>query len=202
MIIYWELFYANFIANMLGYGGGPATLPLLKKEIVDNYGLLTNQEFSEVVAFGNGLPGPIATKMAAFIGYDQAGILGALISLFATVAPTLIILIVLMSILMKYKDSPKVKRLKKVIIRNIDVLLALMTFHFIADLTIVIVIFHTIIIVLFRYFFLEIRKVSPAFVIIGALVYGGIFLRKIINTTRRGLAMKRIDGDQDEVLAD
>src|SRR5690625_6230178 len=50
---------SNFIANMLGYGGGPATLPLLKKEIVDNYGLLTNQEFSEVVAFGNGLPGPI-----------------------------------------------------------------------------------------------------------------------------------------------
>lgn len=53
-MIYWELFYANFIANMLGYGGGPATLPLLKEEVVDNYGLLTNKEFSEVVAFGNG----------------------------------------------------------------------------------------------------------------------------------------------------
>src|SRR5699024_12639989 len=106
MIIYWELFYANFIANMLGYGGGPATLPLLKKEIVANYGLLTNQEFSEVVAFGNGLPGPIATKMAAFIGYDQAGILGALISLFSAVATTLIIFLVLLSTLIHYTASP------------------------------------------------------------------------------------------------
>ncbi len=176
MIIYWELFYANFIANMLGYGGGPATLPLLKEEVVDNYGLLTNQEFSEVVAFGNGLPGPIATKMAAFIGYDQAGILGALISLFATVAPTLILLIVLMSILMKYKDSPKVKRLTKVIRPTIGVLLAVMTYQFIADSTIDIGVFHTIIIVVFGYFFLELKKVSPAFVIIGALVYGGMFL--------------------------
>src|SRR5690625_7400845 len=105
MIIYWKLLYANFIANMLGYGGGPATLPLLKKEIVDIYGLLTNQEISEVVAFGNVLPGPIATKMSAFIGYDHAGILRSLISLFATVAPSLMILIVLLSILMKYIDS-------------------------------------------------------------------------------------------------
>src|SRR5690625_6831035 len=107
MIIYWELFYANFIANMLGYGGGPATLPLLKKEIVDNYGLLTNQEFSEVVAFGNGLPGPIATKMAAFIGYDQAGILGALISLFVSVVPTLFFLFVLFIIFIIYKVFTK-----------------------------------------------------------------------------------------------
>src|SRR5699024_2900071 len=75
---------------------------------------------------------PIATKMAAFIGYDQAGILGALISLFATVAPTLIILIVLMSILMKYKDSPKVKRLTKVIRPTIAVYLAVMTYQFIS----------------------------------------------------------------------
>lgn len=176
MIIYWELFYANFIANMLGYGGGPATLPLLKEEMVDNYGLLTNKEFSEVVAFGNGLPGPIATKMAAFIGYDQAGILGALISLFATVAPTLILLIVLMSILMKYKDSPKVKRLTKVIRPTIGVLLAVMTYQFIADSAIDIGVVHTIIIIVSGYFFLEIKKMSPAFVIIGALIYGGVFL--------------------------
>src|SRR5699024_4273256 len=111
------------------------------------------------------------------IGYEQAGIGGALISLFATVAPTLSILIVLMSILMTYKDSAKVIGLTKVIKPNIGVILALMTYQYIADSTIDIGIFHTIIIVLFGYFFLEIRKVSPAFVIIGALVYGGIFLR-------------------------
>lgn len=176
MIIYWKLFYAHFIANILGYGGGPATLPLLKEEVVDNYGLLTNQEFSELVAFGNGLPGPIATKMAAFIGYDQAGVFGALVSLFATVAPTLILLIILMSILMKYKDSPKVKRLTKVIRPTIGVLLAVMTYEFITDSTIDIGIFHTIIIVVLGYFFLEMRKVNPAYVIIGALIYGGVFL--------------------------
>ena len=176
MIIYWELFYANFIANILGYGGGPATLPLLKEEVVDNYGLLTNQEFSEVVAFGNGLPGPIATKMAAFIGYDQAGILGALISVFATVAPTLFLLIVLMSILMKYKDSPRVIRLTQVIRPTIGVLLVVMTYQFITDSTFDIGIFHTLVIVVFGYLFLEIKKVSPAYVIIGALIYGGLFL--------------------------
>src|SRR5699024_1033964 len=152
-----------------GYGGGPATLPVLNKVLGDKRGLLTNHEISEVVAFGTGLSGLIATNMGAFVGYDQGGISGAIMSLFATVVPTLIILIVLMSILMKYKDSPKVKRLTKVIRPTIGVLLAVMTYQFIADSTIDIGIFHTIIIVLFGYFFLEIRKVSPAFVIIGAL---------------------------------
>src|SRR5699024_12593387 len=100
--------------------------------------------------------------------------------------------IVLMSILMKYKDSPKVKRLTKVIRPTIGVLLAVMTYQFIADSTLDIGIFHTIIIVLFGYFFLEIRKVSLAFVIIGALVYGGIFFRYIIIKSRWWLDMRGI----------
>src|SRR5699024_11049640 len=110
-MIYWQIFKANFIANILGYGGGPATIPLLEHEVVSNYGWFTVNEYSEMVALGNGLPGPIATKLAAFIGYDQGGILGAIIALFASVAPSMIMMLALLGLLLKFKDSPKVKRL-------------------------------------------------------------------------------------------
>lgn len=80
-MIYIQLFMAFFVSNILGYGGGPASIPLIQKEVVDRYHWLTVKEFSEMLAIGNALPGPIATKMAGFIGYQQAGILGSVIAL-------------------------------------------------------------------------------------------------------------------------
>src|SRR5699024_442353 len=101
IMIYWQIFLANFTSNLLGYGGGPATIPLLEHEVVDNYHWFTTHEFSQMVALGNGLPGPIATKLAAYVGYDQAGIVGASIGVFASVAPSLIMMIALLGLLMR-----------------------------------------------------------------------------------------------------
>lgn len=174
-MIYWQIFYSNFIANLLGYGGGPATIPLLEHEVVDRYGWFTNQEFSEIVALGNGLPGPIATKMAAYIGYDQGGILGSIIALFATVAPSLIMLIALLGLLMKYKDSPKVQMLTKIIRPTIAVLLGVMTYSFFFNSIQGVGALHTVILIIAGYFLLEIKKVGPLYVVLGALAYGAIF---------------------------
>ncbi len=175
-MIYWKIFYANFISNLLGYGGGPATIPLLEYEVVDRYGWFTNQEFSEIVALGNGLPGPIATKMAAYIGYDQGGMLGAVIALFATVAPSIILLIVLLGILMKYKNSPKVQMLTKIVRPTIAVLLGIMTYDFFFDSYKAVGVIHTVILIILGYVLLEKRGVSPLYVVLGALAYGAVFL--------------------------
>ena len=40
-MIYWQIFVAHFVPNILGYGGGPATIPLLEHEVVGRYGWLT-----------------------------------------------------------------------------------------------------------------------------------------------------------------
>ncbi|WP_068676862.1 chromate transporter [Oceanobacillus sp. Castelsardo] len=176
MVKYWQIFYTNFISNILGYGGGPATIPLLQHEVVDKYGWFTNQEFSELVALGNALPGPIATKMAAYVGYDQGGILGAVIGIFASVAPSLILLIALLGILFKFKDSPRVKKLTQIIRPTIAVLLGVMTVEFFFDSYIDVGMFHTIILIIAGYYFLEVKRISPAFVVLGALIYGAVFL--------------------------
>ena len=63
-MIYVEIFLAFFIPGIVGYGGGPASIPLIEYEVVERYGWLTVDEFAEVLALGNALPGPIATKMA------------------------------------------------------------------------------------------------------------------------------------------
>lgn len=175
-MIYWQIFKANFIANILGYGGGPATIPLLEHEVVHKYEWFTVSEFSEMVALGNGLPGPIATKLGGYIGFEMGGVFGAFIGVFATVAPSMILMIALLGLLMRYKDSPKVKRLTQYIRPTIAVLLGVMTFSFFANSYDQSGWFHTIILIVAGYIFLEVRKISPTYVVIGALLYGGVFL--------------------------
>src|SRR5690625_3214716 len=97
-MIYWEIFKANFIANILGYGGGPATIPLLEYEVVNRYEWFTVNEYSEMVALGNGLPGPIATKLAGYIGFEVGGYFGAFVGVFASVAPSMIMMIALVGL--------------------------------------------------------------------------------------------------------
>jgi chromate transporter len=175
-MIYWNIFLAFFIPGILGYGGGPASIPLVENEVVDRYGWLSVSEFSEVLAMGNALPGPIATKMAGYIGFQQAGFLGAGVGIFATVAPSLILMLVLLGLLYRYKESPKVKRMTTYVRPTIAVLLGVMTFSFFATAYEGIGILQTLILLVVSFLLLEKLKVHPAFVILGALVYGGIFL--------------------------
>jgi len=175
-MIYWQLFLAFFIPGILGYGGGPASIPLVENEVVDRYGWLSVNEFSEVLALGNALPGPIATKMAGYIGYEVGGIFGAVVAVFATVAPSLILMVTLLGLLMKYKESPKVKRLTVLVRPVIAVLLGVMTYDFFFSSFEGAGIWQTIGIGVIAFVLMERLKVHPAYVIAGALVYGGVFL--------------------------
>lgn len=175
-MIYWEIFLAFFIPGIVGYGGGPSSIPLIQAEVVDRYGWFTVSEFGEILAVGNALPGPIATKMAGYIGYEVGGIVGSFVALFATVAPSLIAMLFLLGILLKFKDSPKVKRMTAYIRPTIAILLAVLAYQFIETSWFDAGWFQTILLLVVSYILLERMKVHPALVIVGALVYGGIFL--------------------------
>lgn len=175
-MIYWQIFLAFFIPGILGYGGGPALIPLVENEVVGRYGWLTVSEFSEVLAISNALPGPIATKMAGYIGFQQGGVLGAVVGVFAVVAPSLLLMLALLNILMKHKESPKVKRLTVFVRPVVGVLLGILTYDFIATSHAGIGLWQTILIGTVSFFLLEKFRVHPAYVISGSLVYGAIFL--------------------------
>ena len=175
-MIYFHIFLAFFIPGILGYGGGPASIPLIENEVVDRYEWMSVNEFSEVLAMGNALPGPIATKMAGYIGYAEGGILGAIVGVFATVAPSLILMISLLGLLMKFKDSPRVKRLTIVVRPVIAVLLGVMTYDFFFSSYEGAGLMQTILSGGISFILMEKLKVHPAYVIAGSLVYGALVL--------------------------
>ncbi|BBO00165.1 chromate transporter [Sporolactobacillus terrae] len=175
-MIFWQLFLAFFIPGILGYGGGPASIPLIENEVVGHYHWMTVTEFSNVLAFGNTLPGPIATKMAGYIGYEIAGVFGSLVAEFATVAPSLILLIALLRILARFKDSPKVNWLTLLIRPIIVVMLGMMAYNFFAASAQASGWLSMILIAAVSFVLMERFRVHPAFVIAGALLIGAAFM--------------------------
>ena len=176
-MIYIQIFLAFFIPGIIGYGGGPASIPLIENEVVDTYGWMTTAEFSDTLALGNALPGPIATKIAAYIGYNQAGVLGAVVALFAIIGPSLILMLFLLSLLYRNRNSPRVKRLSSFVIPAIAILMAELMFDFFKTSVESINWMPTVIVGVIAYFALEKWKVHPALVVVVGLTFGAIFLQ-------------------------
>jgi len=175
-MIYWDLFLAFFIPNIVGYGGGPAIIPLVENEVVSRYGWMTSQQFAETLALGNTLPSPIATKMAGYIGYDVAGVGGGLVATFATVAPSLMLMLVALGTLYRYRDSIKVKSMSQWVRPVIMVLMGYLAWSFLSESVAGAGWIHTAIIAAIAVVMLWRLKLHPVWAVVVGLVYGGFLL--------------------------
>ncbi|CAH1521442.1 Uncharacterized transporter YwrA [Vibrio owensii] len=175
MQIYIDIFLAFFIPNIVGYGGGPAIIPLIEAQVVGHYAWMDAAQFAEVLALANALPSPIATKMAGYIGYEIGGVLGASIAVFATVAPTILIMLVAMGVLYKYRNSPKVKALSAWVLPIIFTLMALLSYKLLLS-GIETGWGHFVLLFVAAGLCLEKFKFHPTYVICTSLLYGALLL--------------------------
>ncbi|MBP2898788.1 chromate transporter [Paenibacillus septentrionalis] len=127
---YWNLTAAMLRTGLLGYGGGPSTIPLFKHEAVDRYQWMDDSEFAEVLAIANTLPGPIATKLAAYLGYQRRGILGAVLAVASHILPTCIAIIALFSFISVFSTSSIISGMIAAVVPVVCVMLAIMAFEF------------------------------------------------------------------------
>lgn len=74
------LFLVFLKIGLLAIGGAYSFLPLMEREIVENYQWLTREEFVEVLAMVKIFPGAISIKFATYTGYKVAGVLGIIIA--------------------------------------------------------------------------------------------------------------------------
>ena len=169
----WGIFLAMARVGVLGFGGGPSSIPLVKVEVVDNFGWLTADDFVQVLAMGNALPGPIATKMAAFVGYRVAGIPGAVAGLAGMVLPSAVAMLVLYRLYLAFQTHPAVGGMLRAIRPVIIVLLGLM----VVDLVPRTLDVASILIGAASLILIHAAGVHPALVVAGALLFGAVVLR-------------------------
>ena len=101
----WELFSVFFRIGAFTFGGGYAMLPLIQKEVVEKKQWATDEEVIDYYAIGQSTPGIIAVNTATFIGYNQKGIIGAIVATLGIIVPSLIIIIIIAYSFMHFQDN-------------------------------------------------------------------------------------------------
>lgn len=91
-MIYWQLFYTFFKIGLFGFGGGMAIFSLIQMEVME-HGWLTEQEIVDIMAVSQVTPGPIGINCATYVGYTIGGFWGSVLTTFALVLPSLIIML-------------------------------------------------------------------------------------------------------------
>ena len=103
-----RLIYEFFKAGLFAVGGGLATLPFLY-EIGENTGWYNAQDVLNLLAVSESTPGPIGINMSTYVGFITSGIPGAIIASLALAAPSIIVILLVIQVLDKFKDSPVVE---------------------------------------------------------------------------------------------
>lgn len=113
-MIWLQLLYVYLKIGIFGFGGGYAMLSLIQADVVDRYGWVTRQEFTDIVAISQMTPGPIGINSATYIGYTaihNAGyppfmaVLGSCLTTFAVCLPSFILVLVISYFFAKFRDN-------------------------------------------------------------------------------------------------
>ncbi|WP_282941148.1 chromate transporter [Paenibacillus sp. RC67] len=89
------LFFTFFKIGLVSFGGGYAILSVIEHEVVLSHSWMTPERFADAVSLAGMSPGPIATNSAVLVGFNTAGLPGAIISVIGMILPSFLIIIVL-----------------------------------------------------------------------------------------------------------
>lgn len=165
-----DIFMAFFRSGMLGYGGGLSAIPLMQHEVVVRYQWMNEEEFSDVLALANTLPGPVNTKLSGYIGWKLSGWRGMLTALTAAVIPTLILMILLLTVLNSYKDKPWVQGMAKGVLPVAGVMIGVLAWNFIKLSHQLMGWTPTIILTIISIIVIQLLGIHPAFLILALIV--------------------------------
>ncbi|MFP4321531.1 MAG: chromate transporter [Anaerolineales bacterium] len=110
MALLWELFTTFMKLGTIAYGGGPSMIPIIEADVVSGKGWVTDADFRTALATGYGLPGPLATKMAFWVGLQVAGWAGALVATAGVVIPSILMMAVAVTVLWENMGNNSVLR--------------------------------------------------------------------------------------------
>ena len=99
-----KLFFAFIQVGLFSVGGGYAAIPLIQEQIVDIYGMMTLEEFSDLITVAEMTPGPISINSATFVGMRVAGIPGVIICSVGCIIPSFCICLILAHFYYKYRS--------------------------------------------------------------------------------------------------
>lgn len=127
-----KLFFSFLRVGLLGFGGGPSMIPLVHEEAVKRRGWLKDEEFADILAIANTLPGPIATKMPGYIGYRIGGVTGCVNALIAGNLPMVVAMILMLGLFSHYRDVGWIHGMGQGVVPVVMVMMVQLTWDFLS----------------------------------------------------------------------
>lgn len=102
-----RLFFEFFKTGLFAVGGGMATVPFLQDMGVRT-GWFTNADLTTMIAVSESTPGPIGVNMATYVGFETAGLPGAVVATLGLITPSIIVIIIIAGFLQRFRQSKTV----------------------------------------------------------------------------------------------
>ncbi len=109
-MIFLRLFFEFFKVGLFSIGGGLATVPFLY-DLSYKTGWFTPQQLTDMIAVAESTPGPIGVNIATYAGFNTAGIPGGIIATIGLVAPSFIIILLVIKVLKRFHEHSAVQSL-------------------------------------------------------------------------------------------
>lgn len=103
-----ELAFSFFYIGLFTIGGGIVAITLMQQTFVDG-GIISPEDFYNMIAISESTPGPLGTNMATYIGYNLYGIPGGIITTLSEALPSIIIILIIAHFLQKFNQNQYVK---------------------------------------------------------------------------------------------
>ena len=139
-------------------------------------GIISGEQFYNMVAVSESTPGPIGINMATYVGCELYGVIGGILVTLATILPSLVIILVIAKFFDKYQEKPIVKSVFTCIRPVSAGLIAVAAYEVLKIAIIQPFSFVRLAIFLGAFALLMIKKISPVFVMILGAIAGILFL--------------------------
>lgn len=88
-----QLFFTFFKIGLFTFGGGWAMISIIKKEVVERHGWLKDEDFLDMLAVAQSLPGILAVNIAVGVGDQINGRKGSISAAAGTILPSFLIIL-------------------------------------------------------------------------------------------------------------
>ncbi len=88
-----QLFFSFFKIGGFTFGGGWAMISIIEREIVDKHHWIEREDFLDLLAIAQSLPGILAVNIATAVGDKLKGLRGSLIAALGTILPSFLIIL-------------------------------------------------------------------------------------------------------------
>lgn len=104
-----HLFFIFFYIGLFAVGGGLVAATFMQQALVEQYKIISAEKFYSMLAISESTPGPIGINLATYIGTELYGPVGGIVTTFAEILPSLIVIIVIARFFSKFQEKPLTK---------------------------------------------------------------------------------------------